>query len=268
MSVLETIPGGTTQIILDSLVKFGITNEYLQAGIMGVVFKETLFIPKSEYSYRNTSAARLKTIFSFLKNMTDDQVNALKKDDVAFYEKIYGGKYGNDTYGDGWKYRGRGLNGITFKNYYKVLTKNLGVDFVNYPDKLNELQNASDAMAYYFADGLRSGKASGKMQARFGITSQDQISSLEQGVKLAVQMNAGWGTAFTHPIIQEGYLKALSVAPDFLPFIKASRFVSPVVKTTLDVLNPKKKRGRIILASFGGLVLIGTGIAIYKYKHA
>ena len=275
MSIITSIPGGTTQTILDSLVKYGITNPYLQAGILGVIYKETNFVPKGEYSYRNTSAKRLKQIFSFLKNMSDADVDALKKDDVKFYEKIYGGKYGNDSYGDGWKYRGRGLNGITFKDYYKVLTKNLGIDLVNFPDRLNELPIASDALAYYFADGLRSGKKSGLMKQKFGFDSPDDVKDLNTGTQLAVQMNAGWKTAFTHPTIQEGYKRALSVVPDFYAYLNLSPYVAPVIETALapadelvDIAtNPKRKKARRIVGAIAGVGILTTLGIIYHQTH-
>jgi predicted chitinase len=45
---------------------------------------------------------------------------------------------GNLTWGDGWKYRGGGYNGITFKGIYEDYGKRIGVDLVKFPEKINE----------------------------------------------------------------------------------------------------------------------------------
>lgn len=50
----------------------------------------------------------------------------------------YGGRYGNGdaASGDGWRYRGRGLKQVTFKDNYRDAGRVLGVDLVNDPDQL------------------------------------------------------------------------------------------------------------------------------------
>jgi putative chitinase len=53
------------------------------------------------------------------------------------------------------KYRGRGFNGITFKNTYKKYGDMIGVDLVKYPEKLGDPVIAAKVNAIYFAQGLQ-----------------------------------------------------------------------------------------------------------------
>lgn len=54
----------------------------------------------------------------------------------ALANKTYGGRLGNTAPGDGWRYRGRGLIGVTGKANYQLLTDLIGVDYVTNPDLL------------------------------------------------------------------------------------------------------------------------------------
>lgn len=70
---------------------------------------------------------------------------------------VYGGKYGNSHTGDGWKYRGRGLLQITFKDNYKkindIIAETTGeiFDIVGNPDQIitNDKLKVLTAMAYW-----------------------------------------------------------------------------------------------------------------------
>lgn len=66
----------------------------------------------------------------------------LKKDDVLFFNTIYGNLYGNGTK-DGYKYRGGGLNQLTFKAGYESKGKMIGVDLVSNPKKINQIEIAA-----------------------------------------------------------------------------------------------------------------------------
>ena len=50
---------------------------------------------------------------------------------------------GDESSGDGWKFRGGGLLQHTGKNEYKVLTARTGIDYVSHPELLN---NEADAL--------------------------------------------------------------------------------------------------------------------------
>ena len=141
----------TLNLMRDSLTKLGITNNFLIKGIIAEVYTETAFVLKAEMSYRNTPVDRLRSVFGRkLINYSNDQLNLLKQDDVKFFDVIYGGMLGNTSHGDGFKYRGRGYNQITFKTNYQNIGSAIQVDLVNHPDELMKGSVASLALAEYY----------------------------------------------------------------------------------------------------------------------
>lgn len=139
------------QLIVNELYKKGITNAYAIAGVLSVVGKESGFIPKSENL--NYSASRLLQVFPS-KVKTQAQANALANKPELIANTIYGGRYGNLP-NEGYKYRGRGFNQITFKSTYKSIGLLIGRDLVANPDLLNTPQVAAEALVAYFMQRVR-----------------------------------------------------------------------------------------------------------------
>jgi len=151
-------------ILIGEMEKENLTNPYSQVGILSVIGKESGFIPKSEYSYSGTDNSRLRGIFGArLTRFTDPQLEELKKDNVKFYDVIYGPEAksflgwetGNTSPGDGYKYRGRGFNGVTFKYLYDKYGKEVGLDLVNNPDLLNDKATAAKVAVSLLINGVK-----------------------------------------------------------------------------------------------------------------
>jgi peptidoglycan hydrolase-like protein with peptidoglycan-binding domain len=161
-------------IMIDYMYKEGITNPYTQIGILSVIGKESGYIPQNEICYDGTSDARIKEVFGFcrtndikikkdwsIKYGTDVTITDLKYDCEDFFDAVYGKQAttclgwstGNDNTGDGYKYRGRGFNGITFKSLYKKYGDIIGVDLLSDPDKLNNPDIAAKAAVAFFTSG-------------------------------------------------------------------------------------------------------------------
>lgn len=64
---------------------------------------------------------------------------------------LYGGRYGNDTVGDGWKFRGRGLKQVTFRDNYDKCGDTLGLDLLSDPDLLLIDANAAMSAGWYWS---------------------------------------------------------------------------------------------------------------------
>ena len=138
-------------IVIAECKSQGITNKYLIAGILATISKESAFKPQNENL--NYSADGLKKTFPsyFGGKNTKPGVNASdyakKPEKIANY--VYGNRYGNKQPGDGWKYRGRGFNQITFRDIYADYVK-LIPNILNNPDLLNNVpESAKAAVGFY-----------------------------------------------------------------------------------------------------------------------
>ncbi|MDO9186931.1 MAG: glycoside hydrolase family 19 protein [Bacteroidia bacterium] len=215
MADLSTYPKDVMQAAINALRKNGILNLEVQAAVLAVIAKESEFKPKSETSYAGTSNARIRKIFGArLKSLTELQLTTLKSNPVAFFDFLYGGRYGNSAT-EGYKYRGRGLNQITFKDNYKAIGNLIGVDLVKNPDLLNDPKIAAAAAAAYFIIFFKAGKSSGQLKKKIGVNDVSEIKDTTTAVKAVIQANAGWNTDFNANVVQEGYKKALSTVTDF-----------------------------------------------------
>lgn len=171
-----------------AFVKYGITNKFTRIAILSVAAKETRFIPKTETSYNNTPNDRIRQLWwGLFGKMPDHQLTALKSDPVAFFEAVYGNKYGNEKYGDGYKYRGRGYNQITFKGNYKNISNKIGVDIVSKPDLANDADIAALCYIAYLKDRLDT------IPASIGVKTWNDFNNLETAIVTVFRANAGWG---------------------------------------------------------------------------
>jgi len=223
-SVSTSFSGDTKKkvdTVLKYLNEYGITNPFVQRAILSNIAKESGFNTFKEASYRATSADRIRKIYGDrFKGMSDPEIDEVKKDDKKFWEKVYGGEWGrknlgNTEPGDGWKYVGRGFNGITGRANYQNLTNLLkkrgkNIDLVANPEKIDsDLEIAAEANALYFLHGL----VNPIIRKRYGNTDPNDFKDFETALKAVVNTNAGPG--IKNVTGMEGYTKALAASKNF-----------------------------------------------------
>lgn len=106
--------------------------------------KESGLVPKEEnLNYSKTSNDRIRKIFgSRVANLSEEQLNSIKKNPQEFAELIYGmnnalgRSMGNVSPGDGWTYRGRGYIQLTGRANYKFYGDLTGFNLIANPELL------------------------------------------------------------------------------------------------------------------------------------
>jgi len=200
--------------LYDTLLSYGFTDIEARA-VLGIVSKESGFQPKNEYGYGGTKYSRLTSIWPWLggKNYYPpnkaSELEALAKDNNKFYDLVYGvgkknpkGLYGNTSPGDGYKYRGRGFNQLTFKSSYEKYNKAYAdqgskagkVDIVTNPDLLNKAEGGIYKIAAHFT-------------ALFFLASKNSLpkpQTQDTANRTYMRFNAGIGTSTSGNIFQEG----------------------------------------------------------------
>lgn len=181
-------------MILKIAKESGITNQYSLASILAICQKESGLVPRSEASYSVTDSSRIKSIFSKFKKYSDDDVNKIKKNNKKFFDIIYGNQYGNSS-DEGYKYRGRGFNQITFRGNYEAYKDKTGYDIISDPDSLNKVEVASKCMVEFFKSGFKNpGKAN---KDRYNFTDINSFKNLKDAIGAFYHANAGFGTSFS-----------------------------------------------------------------------
>jgi predicted chitinase len=205
-------------LIISKLNQQEITNPFIQKAILSTIAKESGFKNFKENSYRTTSPARIREVFSSsFSGMSDEEINQIKKDDNKFWEKVYGGKLGNTQPGDGAKYIGRGFNQLTGKSNYQAYNKTLknmgiNVDIVANPEILNTNKEiAAEVNALYFLNGLLDPAS----KRKYGNSDQNDFQDFTTALKAAVNINAGIGKDFSTASVKDAYNKALAASNQF-----------------------------------------------------
>ena len=83
----------------------------------------------------NYSAQALRSVFG--KYFPSEKLaQEYERQPEPIANRVYGGRMGNgqETSGDGWRYRGRGLIQLTGKENYQRCAEACGIDFVSQPD--------------------------------------------------------------------------------------------------------------------------------------
>lgn len=192
-------------------------NDYVLASVLALISKESGFIPQDEKSYRNTDSERIKEIFAVqLRDQTVTQIAYLKKNDVVFFNKIYGGRFGNAP-DEGYKYIGRGFNQITFKRNYAVLGSLIGVDLVNHPELLNDPIVATNALWAYLERRFTMGAPI--VEKRYGAKHINDFKNLVIAANAVYNANAGFDKD-TRNSKNAGYKIMMERIEEFYNYIK------------------------------------------------
>lgn len=202
--------------LMGQMISAGIVNQYTQAAILSVVYKESSFIPKNENL--NYSEKRILEVWPAtpLQAAKDSANNPEKLGNLK-----YGGKYGNSPT-EGYKFRGRGYNQITFKSAYEKYSNLIKVDLIADPDKLNTPTYAGQVAISFFRNGLP--QLGSTLTNYYNNASHDinAFNTLEDAVGAIYHVNAGAGSKMEKILLDTtgGRKKAFSVSEFFLDVVK------------------------------------------------
>ena len=142
--------------LIAAMAEFGINTPKRQAYFIAQIGTESGGF-KTVKENLNYSVAGLKIFGSRLTAAQREQLGRKAEESALSPERqmaianlVYGGRYSNNLNGDGWKYRGRGLKQVTFKDNYLACGKALGLDLVNNPDLLLTDANAARSAGWFW----------------------------------------------------------------------------------------------------------------------
>lgn len=140
--------------ITAAMKEFGITAPLDQAMFIAQVGHESASFSAVSESLNYTPAALLAT---FGRRVTNYQAGMLGRipgrpaQQEAIANLVYSNRLGNQSAGDGWKYRGRGLIQLTGRENYRTCGTGLKLDLVGDPQLLEQDINAARSAAWFYA---------------------------------------------------------------------------------------------------------------------
>lgn len=144
--------GDNVTLVYETLLNFGIKDPYALIGILSNVAKECSFkITRESLNY--TTTGRLKSTFpTYFGSMPESTIATYLSDERKVANLVYANRYGNGSTesGDGYNFRGGGFIQLTFKNNYRDVGSNIGLDLVSDPSQISDKKTAAQTTAQYF----------------------------------------------------------------------------------------------------------------------
>lgn len=154
--ITESLADKWLQHVVSAMKEFGIDTPRRQAYFLAQIGTESNGFRAAQESF-NYSITGLQI---FGARLTEPQRQQLGRKpgelalsparQEAIANIVYGGRYGNNLIGDGWKYRGRGLKQVTFKDNYAACGKALGLNLTDNPDLLLQDANAARSAGWFW----------------------------------------------------------------------------------------------------------------------
>jgi putative chitinase len=128
--------------------KYNINTPKRQAAFIGQCSVESYHFTVLEENLNYSAKTLCQVWGSRFPTLEDAMPYEYKPEKLANF--VYGNQYGNTEDGDGWKYRGRGLIQITFKDNYQRCGSSLVVDLVQNPDMLCDPHYAALSAGWFW----------------------------------------------------------------------------------------------------------------------
>lgn len=135
-----------------AMAKFSISDENRAAAFIAQCAHESGGFKHLKENLSYSSAERIYAIFrSRYTGPTDPRIAGHVKNPEGLANHVYADRYGNRDAGDGWKYRGRGLIQITFRENYFKCSRGIGVDILTDPSLVEGKAMAAMTAAWFFS---------------------------------------------------------------------------------------------------------------------
>jgi predicted chitinase len=177
----------------ENIARYNPTNLFSLFGPVGQEFigrhgsgkgQKLIANPKNEKGKFNT--VRFNTI--------EDAEKLVSQGPEAVAELIYGGRMGNKSPGDGYKYIGRGFIQLTGRENYEKVGKLIGVDLVNNPELANDPTIAAKIVPAFFKVGGKKPKDLEDIDKAIDAVGSASVKSRIERKKIAAEYQAnGFG---------------------------------------------------------------------------
>ena len=144
------IEGKWLEPLKETFEKYGLNTTKRQAAFIGQCMHESAGFKTLTENLNYSAKALMATWPSRFPN--EEFANQYARNPEKIANKVYGGRMGNadESSGEGWKYRGRGIKQLTGKENYDRCGEALGVDLVENPDLLLEPKYATLSAGWFW----------------------------------------------------------------------------------------------------------------------
>jgi putative chitinase len=123
------------------------------AAFLGQALHETEGFTRLQEGFRYTPERLLEVFPAYVRDIHDARL-LVHRGQEAIADRVYGGRMGNgpEGSGDGWRYRARGVNGLTGRANYRAAGKALRLPLEKVPENVSEHEVMFRVAGHYWRE--------------------------------------------------------------------------------------------------------------------